>query len=778
MKVALEQAIDEAREMRREQASRIVVPEVGSNVGPGPGGRRRRQDQVSLKPGVAMRALRSGRPLIAATALAALLLACSSAPEPFPGSGPGGKPMRTATETAVGLPPAASPHIYPLNARGPRNVPGQGPDRYAWLESPDTPQVIQWVKSQNAIAQSHLSALPARAWFASRIRQLSNAERDGLPIRRAQRYFYLHKDAALPQSVLVVSAGAARTARVLFDPNTLSSGALTDFSPGVTGGLLAYAVSDAQGQRWHFRRTSDATDLSDTLPAVEGTGLAWGRDDVGVYYTRPVRLPDGGADAGARAAVYFHRIGTSSDGDLIAYQPGAHVTHVPDAQLSPDGHYLIVTLLEDSGRNAVELLDLRQPQGRPVHLFSAGVAHYGYLGAHGSELYFETTEQAPLGRIIAIDAGEPEGRRVVVPESDDVLQQATYVGGSFIACYVIEGHSTVRVFERTGRPRAEVSLPGFGSVAGFAGEEGDAETFFSYTDTLTAPAVLRLDLATLHSSAWHSPAQPFAPAEFTTEQDYYTSKDGTRVALYITHRRDVPRDGDRALLLYAGAGGPLSLAYRPQVQAWLERGGVYAEADLHAADYDLSDTRAVLENEQIAVDDLVAAAAYLAREHYTRAARLGVYGRRGGAALVAAALISHPELFGAALPAAGPSDMLLPKPMPGMPPPWRSGGGVAEQAPQLQALYGYPSAQGVRRGCYPPTLIVAAEHDELIAPWYGYKLGAALQSAQSCGNPVLVRSESAQEQTPRTQIDDLADQWSFLANWLGAASGASVPAAQ
>jgi prolyl oligopeptidase len=705
--------------------------------------------------------------------LAAALIGCSSAPEPFPGSGPGGKPMRTATETAVGLPPAATPRVYALNVRAPFKVPGSGPDPYTWLEHPDTPQVTDWIKGQNALSRPRLANLPARAWLRTRLAQLAGAERFGIPARRGARYFYLHKDASHTDSAILVSEAPTDAGRVLFDPDT-SQGALADFVPDEKGGVLAYAVTEGDGQRWHFRRAADGADLPDTLRATGGTRLSWARDDSGVYYTRRAALSDGRPDAGGLAAVYFHRLGTAQDSDVIAYEVSAHVTHVPSAQLTEDGHYLVVTLLESAGRNGVDLVDLRQPDARPVHLLAAGEARYGYLGTHGRELYFETTQQAPLGRIIAIDAREPATRRVVVPEGDDVLEQAAYVGGSFVLAYVAEAHSVVRVFARDGRPRGEVSLPGLGSVTGFAGEEGDAQTFFSYTDYLTPPAIYRLDMAALHTSAWLAASPSFPVGTFLTEQTYYTSKDGTRVSLYITHRRDLPHDGNQPLVLYAGAGAAMLPIYRPQVQAWLEMGGVYAEADLHAGDYDLGNARAVLENEQLANDDLVAAAEYLSREHYSRASRLGIYGRRGAAALVALALMSRPELFGAAVPAAGPSDLLRPQSVPGSVPPWRAGFGHVNEVEELDALYGYPSMQGLPRGCYPSTLINASEHDELIAPWHGYKLAAALQAVQSCGNPVLLRTEAAAEpvgeRPTRLQIDDLADQWAFLANWLGASA--------
>ena len=692
--------------------------------------------------------------------------------------------MRTATETAVGLPPAAAPTIYPFTARGPVADSYFGTrvaDPYRWLENLDSPEVSQWVKAQNALSLPRLAALPARAWLKARLTQLWNYERYEVPVKRGDRYFYLHNDGMQNQSVLLLGEGAAAAPRVLFDPNTVREDAtiaLSAFTPSVRGRMVAYAISDggSDWQLWRFKRVPEGTDLPDTLRFTKFWGVAWARDDSGVYYSRYPALPDGRGDDAGRPAVYFHKLGTAQEQDALVYEVSNHPTHVPVARVTEDGHYLVVTLVEGTASNGVDLIDLRRPGGRPQHLFSAWDARYEFIGAHGTELYFQTTQQAPLGRVIAVDPREPAARRILVPESASALQEATYVGARIIAKYVEDAHSVVRLYERDGRPVGEVPLPGLGRVEGFSGEEADSETLFSYTDYLTPPEIFRFDVASQRARLWRAAQAPVSSAQFITEQVFYNSKDGTRVPMYITHRRDTVRDGNQPLLLYGYGGFNVSLTpvYRPQVQAWLEMGGTYAEANLRGGgEYGEAWHRAgSLENKQHVFEDFIAAAEYLIGEHYTRSARLGIYGRSNGGLLVGTVLTQRPELFGAALPAVGVLDMLRYHTASANARQWSSDYGLSEDPQQFRTLYAYSPVQNVKQGtCYPPTLISTADRDDRVLPWHSYKFAAALQAAQICGNPILIRIETRAGHGPGKpvwmQIDEFADQWAFLAKWLG-----------
>ncbi|MBV8496118.1 MAG: S9 family peptidase, partial [Gammaproteobacteria bacterium] len=493
---------------------------------------------------------------------ACLLAACSDTrveggPQPFPGSGPGGKPMRTATETAVGMPAAAPALVYPVTARGPvaDNYFGtQVADPYRWLENLDSPEVRAWVAAQNALAQPQLAQLPARPWLKARLSELWNYERFELPVRRGGRYFYLHNDGTQNQSVLEVAAGGGE-GRVLFDPNTARSDAtvaLGDFLPDVAGRLVAYALADggSDWQVWRFKRVADGADLADTLRFTKFWGVSWARDGTGVYYSRYPALPDGRGDDAGRPAVYFHRIGTAQDQDRLVYAVTDHPTHVPAAQVTEDGRYLIVTLHEGTDKNGVDLLDLERTGAKPRPLFSDWDALYVFIGAQGHELYFRTTRAAPLGQVIAVDTRDPAVRRIVVPEGSTALEAATYVGGRIIARYVEDAHAVVRVYERDGRPAGSVALPGLGRVEGFRGEGADTETFFSYSDYLTPLKIYRFDVPANEATLWHEAHAPAQAAEFVTEQVFFASKDGTRVPMYVSYRRGAPRDGNQPLLLY------------------------------------------------------------------------------------------------------------------------------------------------------------------------------------------------------------------------------------
>jgi prolyl oligopeptidase len=727
-----------------------------------------------------------------------LLSACSGGPQPFPGGGPGGKTMPTVTETAVGLPPAANAPVYPITARvevSDNYFGTKVADPYRWLENLNSPAVQAWVEAQNALAEPRLAELPARAWLKMRLTQLWNYERYEVPQKRGGRYFYLHNDGQQNQSVLLVADGLDAKGRVLFDPNAARADAtvaLSEFTPDVRGDVVAYAVSDGgtDWQLWRFRRVADGTDLPETLRFTKFFGLSWARDDSGVYYSRYPALPDGRGDDSARPAVYFHKLGTAQDHDRLVYAVTDHPTHIPVGRVTENGRYLVITLIEGYEKNGVDLLDLRHPGAKPRPLFSAWDARYTYIGIHGRELYFQTTQHAPLGHIIAVDARDPATERIVVRQGATALEEASYVGGRIIARYVEDAHDVARVYERDGRPVGAVPLPGLGTIEGFRGEGRQDETFFSYTDYLTPSRIFRFDVPANQASLWRDARGPASTADFVTEQVFYTSKDGTRVPMYITHRRDMARDGNQPLLLYGYGGFDISLTpvYRPQVQAWLEMGGAYAEANLRGGgEYGETWHKAgTLENKQHVFDDFVAAAEYLINQHYTRSARLGIHGRSNGGLLVGAVLTQRPELFGAALPAVGVLDMLRYQTASANARQWSSDFGLSEDPEQFKALYAYSPVQNVKHGiCYPPTLITTADHDDRVVPWHSYKFAAALQAAQLCTNPILIRIESraghGAGKPVWMQIEDFADQWAFLAKWLqvappgGAAHAAAAP---
>jgi prolyl oligopeptidase len=711
----------------------------------------------------------------------ATLAACSGAPMPAPQR----PPPPTSSQTAAGPAALQRPLVYPIT----RSVDvadsygrTQVQDPYRWLEDLDSDAVHRWVQEQNQLAQPRLESLPQRPWVKQRLTELWHYERFGVPVKEGARYFFLHNDGSQNQSVLFVAESLDSPGRVLFDPNTVredATVALSEFTPSPTGDIVAYALSDGgtDWQIWKFRRAKDATDLPDTLRFTKFWGVSWARDGSGVYYSRYPSLANGRGDDAGRPAVYFHRLGDTQDRDRLVYAVTNHPTRVPAGKVTDDGHYLVITLFDGYERNGVDILDLRKPAAKPTSLFSAWDALYDFIGGIGDRLYFQTTRDAPRRRVIAVDVRQPADTnwQTVVPESDVALEQAEYVGGRIIARYVRDAHGVVRIFEADGRPVGEVPLPGMGTVDGFEGHARERETFFSYTDFLTPPQIYHFDAPTNAATLWRKPNTAVATDKYVTEQVFYTSKDGTRIPMSVTHRRDMVRDGNQPLLLsgYGGFDVSLTPQYRPSVMAWLDLGGAYAEANLRGGgEYGEAWHRAgTLANKQNVFDDFIAAAQYLIDQRYTRTARLGIYGRSNGGLLIGAVLTQRPELFGVALPAVGVLDMLRYQTASANARQWSSDFGLSDDPEQFKALYAYSPLQRVKKGtCYPPTLITTADHDDRVAPWHSFKFAAALQAAQLCPNPILIRVETraghGSGKPVWMQIEDFADQWSFAAHAL------------
>ncbi|HEV7716823.1 MAG TPA: prolyl oligopeptidase family serine peptidase, partial [Steroidobacteraceae bacterium] len=392
----------------------------------------------------------------------------------------------------------------------------------------------------------------------------------------------------------------------------------------------------------------------------------------------------------------------------------------------------------------------------------------------GDELYFQTTNHAKQGRIIAVDAKHPEPAawRSVVPESDIALDTAAFVAGRVIARYVKDAHGLVRLYETDGRLVGEVPLPGMGTVDGFAGESRDTETFFSYTDYVTPTAIYHYDPRANKATAWRKPHIPASTDAYVTEQVFYKSKDGTQIPMSITHRRDMPKDGKQPTLLYGYGGFNVAATplFRPQVLVWLDMGGVFAEANIRGGgEYgEAWHVAGTLSHKQNVFDDFIAAAEYLIREGYTQPKKLAIHGRSNGGLLAAATLVQRPDLFGAALPAVGVLDMLRYHTASANARQWSSDYGLSENAEDFKAQYAYSPVHNVKPGtCYPPTLITTADHDDRVVPWNSYKFAATLQRAQSCANPVLIRVETraghGSGKPIWMQVEDFADQWAFLA---------------
>jgi prolyl oligopeptidase len=707
----------------------------------------------------------------------ALLAACSGEP---------GTPGAAGAGLAAGAGFGSEAPAYPDTARGDVVDDYHGTkvaDPYRWLEQLDSEETKQWVAAQNKVTQPILEKLPNRAWLKERLTALWSYERFGIAQKAGSNYFFTRNDGRQNQSVLYVTSDLASLGKPLFDPNTAADDAtiaLAEFTPSPKGDIVAYAISDGgtDWQIWNFRRAADGKDVDGGLRRTKFWGVSWARDGSGVYYSQYPARADGRGDDAGRPDIYFHKLGDPQEKDRLVYKVSNHPTRVPQGTVTEDGRYLIVTLYDGNIVNGVDVLELGKADAKPLQLFGNWDAYYTFVGSNGDELYFHTTKDAPNARVIAVNAKRPQPQswRTVIPASETALDSASYVGGRIIASYVKDAHSVVEVFEPSGRKVGEVPLPGLGTTSGFHGDSSDTETFFAYTDYVTPTSIYRYEPRSNTATEWRTPSIPAKTDGYVTEQVFYTSKDGTRVPMFITHRRDMQKDGNQPTLLYGYGGFNASAtpSFRAQFLAWLDMGGIVAEANLRGGGeygeaWHLAGTRSRKQN---VFDDFIAAAEYLISEKYTQPKRLAIHGRSNGGLLVGAVLLQRPDLFGAALPAVGVLDMLRYHTASANARQWSTDYGLSEDPEDFKAQFAYSPVHNVKEGnCYPPTLITTADHDDRVVPWHSFKFAAALQKAQSCANPVLIRIETraghGAGKPVWMQIEDFADQWAFVAQALG-----------
>jgi prolyl oligopeptidase len=693
------------------------------------------------------------------------------------------------TQTAMPENKASSASLsYPNAARGSVVDVYHGKsvaDPYRSLEQPAAPATREFVAAQNALAKPWLESLPQREWIQKRLTELWNYERVGVPRKKGGKYFFVRNDGRQNQSVLYVADSLQGKPRVLFDPNAASRDAtvaLARYEPSPDGSLIAYSLSDGgtDWEIWKFRRTSDGVDLPDELRFTKFWELSWAPDGSGVYYSRYPRRADDASrgDDQAQPVVVFHRLGEPQDRDTEIYRVKDHPRRAPTASVSDDGRWLFVSMFDGYRTNGIDLIDLRDPKAPARTLFGAWDARYSIIGSEGDTIYVVTTNNAPQSRVIAVDARDPSPQkwRELVPQDTLALDEASFVGGRIIVRYVRDAHGVARVFDRDGRALGEVSVPGLGTIAGFGGNATDTETFFAYADYLRPGQVMRLDLGDLSTSVWRAPAFGADTSRYVTRQEFYTSKDGTRVPMFITHRRDLVKNGEAPTLLYGYGGFNVSVTptFRPTVITWLEMGGIYVEANLrgggeYGEPWHEAGTKTRKQN---VFDDFIAAAEYLVREGFTNPRRLAISGRSNGGLLVGATLLQRPDLFAAALPGVGVLDMLRYHTASANARQWSSDYGLSEDPKEFEALLAYSPVHNVKSGaCYPPTLITTADRDDRVVPWHSYKFAAALQHAQGCASPILLRVETraghGAGKPTWMQIEDFADQWAFAAAMLG-----------
>lgn len=653
-------------------------------------------------------------------------------------------------------------------------------DPYRWLEDADSPETRAWIEAQNRLTFGYLASIPERSRIRSRMMDLLNYERFGVPTKEGGRYFFTKNDGLQNQSVLYVANNLTAKPRVLLDPNKLSKDgtvALAGYAISHDGNYMAYGLASAGSDwtEWRIRDVRTLKDLPDRIRWVKFSGASWTKDGKGFFYSRYDAPAPGAALQAANYyhKLYYHRLGTDQSEDVLIY-------HRPDekewgfsGQVTEDGRYLIITVWQGTNReNRVLFKDLTDSGGSPIWLVKEAVAEYTFVGNQGATLWFVTDRDAPMNQLVSVDVSVP-GRPVwetVIPESSDKLEGVAAVGGSLLASYLHDAHTSVKRFSTTGTLIGEVELPGIGTVSGFSGKFADREAFYSYTGFTAPTTIYRYDTAQDRSTVFRKPQVKFRPEDYEVKQVFYTSKDGTRVPMFITHKKGIRLDGSNPTLLN-GYGG-FNISQTPYFSVinlvWMEMGGVFAVANIRGGgEYGKSwHDGGRLKNKQNVFDDFIAAAEYLIAEKYTKPSRLAIEGGSNGGLLVGACINQRPDLFGAALPAVGVMDMLrFHKFTIGWA--WVSDYGSPDDPEDFKVLLSYSPYHNLKPGTnYPAVLVTTGDHDDRVVPAHSFKYAARLQECQAGSAPCLIRIETSAGHgggKPISKvIEEAADQYAFL----------------
>ena len=658
-------------------------------------------------------------------------------------------------------------------------------DPWRWLEDPNSEQTQNWVKAQNDVTMPFLSSLPGRKSIINRLTELWDFPRYGSPSRAGENYFYYLNDGLQNQSILYKQSSLDVDAAVLIDPNTFSEDgtvALSSVAISENANYVAYAksVGGSDWREFFVRDVNTGEDLSDHIEWVKFSGVSWDKTEEGFYYSRfPQPTPEEFLTAPNRnMKLYYHKLGTSQAEDILIYERPDQPDWGLYGQVTDDGNYLLINISQGTDqRNRVYVKNLTRANSQVTPLLDAFDASYSFIDNNGSTFYFRTNNEAPKYRVIAVDVRRPQPSNwsTVIAEGESVLTGITVVSNRMVASYLTDARSELLIYGFDGTFEREIELPTVGSAGGLNGRKQDNELFYSFASFTYPSTIFRYDFTTNESVVFRASEIDFNPDDYETRQVFYDSKDGTKVPMFITHKKGLELDGSNPTYLYGYGGFNISMTPGFSVGniVWLEQGGIYAVANLrgggeYGREWHLSGTK---ERKQNVFDDFIAAAEYLIEDGYTSPDKLSIGGGSNGGLLVAAAILQRPDLFGAALPAVGVLDMLRYHQFTiGWA--WASDYGTSEDPEGFEYLYAYSPLHNVKEGVeYPSTLITTADRDDRVVPAHSFKFAAELQEKHGGSNPVLIRIETdaghgAGKPTSKI-IEELADRWAFLASELG-----------
>jgi len=657
---------------------------------------------------------------------------------------------------------------------------------YRWLEDDNSPETARWVEEQNKVTFAYLAKIPYRAQIRKRIEDLYNYPKHGSPFRRGEHFFFTKNDGLQNQSVLYIQKGLEGTPEVLIDPNKWSADGtarLGAFSVSKDGMYAGYGISQSGSDWQEYKVMEIATKrtLPDTLKWIKVSGIAWQGN--GFYYSR-YDEPEKGKELSSKNEghkVFYHKIGTPQSGDELVYEDKAHPQRFHIADTTEDERFVILSISERGQGKKGNSLFYREASGsgksfRPI-IAEIGDDSFSVVDNIGSKFLLQTDRKAPNSRVFLFDPASPDESswRDVIPEKPEPLDRVAAAGGKLFVSYMKDVVNLAYVYSLEGKLENEIPLPGLGSAGGFGGLRDDKFIFYTFTSFNFPPSIYRYDIATKKSTLFRAPEIPgFKPGNYETKQVFYTSKDGTRVPMFLVHRKGLKLEGNNPALLY-GYGGfniTTSPSFNSVRLALLEQGFVYASACLRGGgEYGEKWHEAGTKlRKQNVFDDFIAAAEWLIANKYTSAGKLAIQGGSNGGLLVGAVMNQRPELFRVAIPQVGVMDMLrFHKFTIGWN--WIADYGSSDNEQEFRALYAYSPLHNIKPGVkYPATLITTADHDDRVVPAHSFKYAATLQEKAAPGNPALIRIETRSghgASSTTKMLDVTADIYAFVLYSLG-----------
>ena len=653
-------------------------------------------------------------------------------------------------------------------------------DPYRWLEDVNSSETKNWVVEQNKVTRAYLDKIPARDEIHSRLTKLWNFERFSPPIKRGGRYFFTRNDGLQNQAVLYWSDKLDSEPKLLLDPNKLSKDgtvALGGWDVSDDGKLLAFGLAGAGSdwREWKVMEVESQKERTDSIKWSKFAGIAWTPDNKGFFYARYDEPAKDATFTGANyfQKLYYHKIGDPQSQDTLIYKRDDQKEWGFRPGVTEDGKYLVISVWKGTQKkNLIFYKDLSKPDAPVVELIKEFEFQYDVIGNDGDLFYVSTDDAAPKRKLISIDLAKParDQWKTLIAEGVSVLEGVNYLGGHFVGEYLEDAQTAIRIFKTDGTPVREVKLPAIGTANLVGSKQDDPETFFTFTNFTTPARIYRYDIKTGESKLYRDAKVGFNPDDYETKQVFATSYDGTKVPIFISHKKGLKIDGKVPTLLYAYGGFDISLTPTFNVSnlVWMERGGIYALANLRGGgEYGREWHEAGMKlGKQNVFDDFLSSAEYLIENGYTCPEKLAIEGGSNGGLLVGAAMTQRPDLFGAALPRVGVMDMLrFHKFTIGWA--WVGEYGSSDNAQDFPNLRSYSPLHRLRKGVhYPATMVLTGDHDDRVVPGHSFKYGATLQYCQGANNPALIRIETSAGHgagTPTTKlIDTAADVQAFL----------------